>query len=47
MVAGFERTESTHAVDSLAGESTYLLGGRKSGGTKKVITVIVLTPYVK
>tara|TARA_B100000749_G_C18442536_1_gene472861 strand:+ start:1104 stop:2723 length:1620 start_codon:yes stop_codon:yes gene_type:complete len=47
MVAGFERTESAKSVDSLAGEYTYLLGGKKSGGTKKVMTVIMLTPYVK
>lgn len=47
MVAGFERTESRKSVDSLAGESTYLLGGRKSGGNKRVMTVIVLTPYLK
>jgi type IVB pilus formation R64 PilN family outer membrane protein len=47
MVAGFERTESTRSVDSVAGESTYLFGGKKSGGTKKVLTVIMLTPYAK
>lgn len=47
MVAGFERTENRRSVDSLGGESTYLLGGKKAGGTKKVMTVIILTPYVK
>jgi len=47
MVAGFERTENRKTVDSLAGESTYMFGGRKSGGTKRVMTVIVLTPYIK
>lgn len=47
MVAGFERTENRKSVDSLAGESTYMFGGRKSGGTKRVMTVIVLTPYLK
>lgn len=47
MVAGFERTENRKSVNSLGGESTYLLGGRKSGGNKRVMTVIVLTPYLK
>jgi type IVB pilus formation R64 PilN family outer membrane protein len=46
MVAGFERTENTERVDSLAGKETWVAGGKKSGGQKRVMTIIVLTPYV-
>lgn len=46
MVAGFERTESTEQVESLGGKSMWAAGGKKSGGKKRVMTIIVLTPYV-
>lgn len=46
MVAGFERTENAERVDSLGGKETWLAGGKKSGGQKRVMTIIVLTPYV-
>lgn len=46
MVAGFERTENVERVDSLAGKDTWVAGGRKSGGQSRVMTIIVLTPYV-
>jgi type IVB pilus formation R64 PilN family outer membrane protein len=46
MVAGFERTENSEQVDSLAGKETWVAGGKKSGGQKRVMTIIVLTPYV-
>jgi len=46
MVAGFERTENSERVDSLAGKDTWMAGGKKSGGKKRVMTIIMLTPYV-
>lgn len=45
MMAGFERTANTSAVNSLSESSLWFLGGSKKGGTRKVVTVILLTPY--
>lgn len=45
MMAGFERTANQSDVNSLTEPSLWFLGGSKKGGTRKVVTVILLTPY--
>lgn len=46
MIAGFERAELSSKTSSLAGKGTWFAGGSKSGGNKKVMTMILLTPYI-
>ncbi len=46
LVAGFERMENSERVDSLGNKDTWMAGGKKSGGQKRVMTLIMLTPYV-
>jgi type IVB pilus formation R64 PilN family outer membrane protein len=45
MLAGFERTYNDSRVDSIFGKSLWGVGGKKSGGTKKTKTIILVTPY--
>lgn len=45
MMAGFERTANQSDVNSLSESSVWFLGGSKKGGTRKIVTVILLTPY--
>jgi type IVB pilus formation R64 PilN family outer membrane protein len=46
MLSGFERTVDESKVKSMAGESSWLLGGSKEGGQRKIMTIIMMTPYV-
>jgi type IVB pilus formation R64 PilN family outer membrane protein len=46
MLAGFERTENSASVDSVGGKKFWLAGGKKTGGKKKIMTMILITPYV-
>lgn len=46
IVAGFEREENTSSVESLAGEDAWALGGSKSGGKTRVMSLIIITPYI-
>ena len=46
MIAGFERAEVNAKTTSLAGKNSWFAGGSRSGGNKKVMTMILLTPYI-
>lgn len=46
MVSGFERTEDKANTESIGGEHTWLAGGHKNGGKTKIITMILITPYI-
>lgn len=46
MLSGFERVEKSTGVSSVAGKGLWWLGGRKEGGNRKVMTVIMVTPYL-
>lgn len=46
MIAGLERTENSANIGSKFGRATWLLGGNQAGGKRKMMTMIVLTPYV-
>ncbi len=46
MIAGLERTENHAQINSKFGRGSWLLGGSQKGGKRKVMTMIVLTPYV-
>lgn len=46
MIAGLERTESHAQINSKFGRGSWMLGGSQKGGKRKVMTMIVLTPYV-
>lgn len=46
MMGGLERYERNAQTDSIAGEKFWGLGGKKSGGKRKVMTLILLTPYI-
>lgn len=46
MIAGLERTENHANINSKFGRNSWLLGGSQNGGKRKVMTMIVLTPYV-
>lgn len=46
MIAGLERTSHDATYESPFGRYSWILGGSKSGGKKRVMTMIVLTPYV-
>jgi type IVB pilus formation R64 PilN family outer membrane protein len=46
LVAGFERMENSERVESLGNKDTWMAGGKKSGGQKRVMTLIMLTPYL-
>lgn len=46
MLAGFER-DSTDTTDSRIGDkSSWLIGGRQESSNQKVMTVVLITPYV-
>lgn len=46
MIAGIERTANNATITSPMGRKTWLLGGSQQGGKKKIMTMIVLTPYI-
>lgn len=46
MIAGLERTENTAQIGSKFGRYSWMLGGNQKGGKRKVMTMIVLTPYI-
>lgn len=46
MIAGLERTESFANINSKFGRHSWLLGGSQAGGKRKVMTMIILTPYI-
>lgn len=46
MIAGLERTNHDTTVKSPFGRHSWMLGGSKAGGKTRVMTMIVLTPYV-
>ncbi len=46
MLSGFERTEYASNTDSIGNKHAWFAGGKKSGGKKKVMTMIMITPYI-
>jgi type IVB pilus formation R64 PilN family outer membrane protein len=46
MMGGLERYERSSQTDSIAGEKLWGLGGQKQGGKRKVMTLILITPYI-
>jgi type IVB pilus formation R64 PilN family outer membrane protein len=46
MIAGMERTENTAQIGSMLGRYSWFLGGTQKGGKRKIMTMIVLTPYI-
>jgi Type II secretory pathway, component PulD len=46
MIAGFERKEVSSTTTSLAGKGSWFAGGSRSGGNRKIMTMILLTPYI-
>lgn len=46
MIAGIERTTNNATITSPLGRHSWLLGGSQQGGKKKIMTMIVLTPYI-
>lgn len=46
MIAGLERTENTAQIGSMLGRYSWFLGGSQKGGKRKIMTMIVLTPYI-
>lgn len=46
MINGFERTSNESNTQSIGQKETWLAGGKRSGGKKKIMTVILVTPYI-
>jgi type IVB pilus formation R64 PilN family outer membrane protein len=46
MISGFERTRNEAKTSSIGTKDTWVAGGSRAGGKKKVVTMIMLTPYV-
>ncbi|MBC5852084.1 hypothetical protein [Vibrio metschnikovii] len=46
MLSGFETTINDSEVKSVGGKESWLFGGKKVGGKKKVMTLILVTPYI-
>lgn len=46
MIAGLERTENSANIGSKFGRASWMLGGSQAGGKRKMMTMIVLTPYI-
>jgi type IVB pilus formation R64 PilN family outer membrane protein len=46
MIAGFDRIENKSDVESVGGESVWALGGSKKGGKVRIMTMIMVTPYI-
>lgn len=46
MIAGLERTEHSAEINSKLGRASWMLGGSQSGGKRKVMTMIIITPFI-
>lgn len=46
MIAGLERTENSANIGSKFGRASWMLGGSQTGGKRKMMTMIVMTPYI-
>lgn len=46
MINGFERAQNDSSTTSIGSKKTWLAGGKRSGGKTKVMTVILVTPYI-
>lgn len=46
MLAGFERTRSESTDSRIGSKVSWLLGGRQQSSNRKVMTVILITPYI-
>lgn len=46
MISGFERIINRDDTSSLGNSDFWMFGGKKKGGEKRVMTVILLTPYI-
>lgn len=46
MINGFERTSNESSTSSIGKKETWIAGGKRSGGKRKVMTVILVTPYI-
>lgn len=46
LLTGFEREDVTYQGSKIGENTSWLLGGSKSGGKAKTMSVIVITPYV-
>jgi len=46
MMTGMERVENESETNSLLSKGLWFLGGKKNGGTRKVMNMIVITPFV-
>ncbi|MCP1674268.1 type IVB pilus formation R64 PilN family outer membrane protein [Natronocella acetinitrilica] len=46
MISGFERTENTSNTRSFGARTIWPFGGSRSGGERRIMTMIVITPYV-
>lgn len=46
MIAGLERVEHTAQINSKFGRGSWMLGGSQKGGKRRIMTMIILTPYI-
>jgi type IVB pilus formation R64 PilN family outer membrane protein len=46
MIAGLERTENSANIGSKFGRASWMLGGSQKGGKRKMMTMIIITPYI-
>lgn len=46
MIAGLERTENSANIGSKFGRASWMLGGSQKGGKRKMMTMIIMTPYI-
>lgn len=46
MISGFERTENRSETRSFGGRDSWMAGGNRSGGERRVMTMVVITPYL-
>ena len=46
MIAGLERTENSANIGSKLGRATWMLGGSQNGGKRKMMTMIIMTPFI-
>ena len=46
MISGFERTLNESSTSSIGAKETWMAGGSREGGKTRVMTVILVTPYL-